>query len=1011
MRILFLHLALASAIVGNAAAVNLNDNTFSTDTNIGSATQYFLEGSTGGTTATWTINPGVTVTGGRFFIGTTATPSDGTATFIVNGGGTLNLDRAGTFNLRLGQNGTSESGILKISNGTTVKLSGSTAGAFQEKTGSSIILDGIGSAFISVGTWDAVNGLFTSQTTTASGVLNSGAIPVTATGGAISVSVNGSFTTLTVVDPNPAACWNFDAPDHLNESYGRASLNLAQSGGTSSWSTRANFGDVLANGLNAPYLTATNQAALQPGSGDFSLSLWSMRTSDNATAAGLLDALSVSAGAGWQLFYQANGTLRMRLDDTLGNTVNADTSASQLSLNTWRNIIVTVDRAAKRARFFVNGTEVAPIGGVNISAVTGPIVPDQNLYIGTLNETNPARGQLDDAAIFNRVLTSAEITAINAGGGTPIRTLYPAGVPVPAVAASPASGSILRNGDSVTLASDAGAVIHYTLDGSDPSASSPVYSTPISLSQTTTVKARVVDGSRLGAITSATYLRIPETPPNVVLIVGDDIGFNDLGCYGAVSAVTPRLDALAGQGQRFTQFTTTGPGDVASQYALLTGRLARRGDLPATVPANSTGIDSREWTLAEAWRKAGHHTAFIGAWHLGDLSGSRPTDQGFAMFHGWPWSPALNPAPAIQENGSPITPVPGDLLDAITTRITNEIAAHSGEPFFLVFQPPTLPATGVSLLGSYGNRLEALDSSVGRILDQLSASNVENHTLVLFLSDGGADRNITTYPGGSNGQMRDGKGSTWEGGVRAPLIARWPGVIPAGDNEAVLWLPDIQRTLIDILHGYQPADRPLDGISRPDVLLGVRTRPDDATTLFLHRHTGSGYVPQAVRIGKWKLHASAINTDPDNTASTSTPLLFDLLVDPTEHVNRAASETGILGSLQQAMGTHEATFSAPVPQLPVAREPILGPVQSSTAQLAGTTATFTFTRPKDALNDHYIVQTGTDLTGWNDLPSAPYITIAAGASADTENVLVTIPLETLGAGSPSFFVRLKAVRP
>jgi hypothetical protein len=345
------------------------------------------------------------------------------------------------------------------------------------------------------------------------------------------------------------------------------------------------------------------------------------------------------------------------------------------------------------------------------------------------------------------------------------------------------------------------------------------------------------------------------------------------------------------------------------------------------------------------------------------------------------------------------------------SRAENEIANHSAEPFLIVFQPPSLPATGTSLLGSYGNWIEALDTATGRLLDQLQASGIADDTLVIFLSDGGANRNVTMFPSGSNGQLRDGKGSTWEGGVRTPLIARWHGVIPAGDNQAVLWLPDLQLTLVDLIDGYQPADRPLDGTKRPDVLLGVRTQPDTASPVFLHRHTGGGYQLQALRSGKWKLHLSAVKTDPENTASTSTPLLFDLLVDPSERINRSGTETTVLAGLQQSAAAHEATFGVPVPQLPAPRGALLGPVQTSTAQLTETTATFIFTRPKDSLNDHYILQSGNDLTGWNDLAIDPYLTVTPGAQMDTESIEISVPLETLGGGSSSFFVRLKAVRP
>lgn len=809
----------------------------------------------------------------------------------------------------------------------------------------------------------------------------------------------------------PAAHWSFDPPDRTAESYGRSTLALAESGGASAWVTRAGFGEALANGVNSRYLTATRQAALDPADGDFSLSLWTRRTSQDGGVAGLLDALSSSAASGWQLFYQANGTLRLRLDDTLGNTINADTAASQITLNSWRNLIVTVDRKSRRARFFMDGAELAPLGGVDIGVLTGPITPDQDLFIGGFNGSDAAKGQLDDVAFFKRVLTAEEIAAISANGGRPVLSVFPPVVLLPAVAFSLPDGSLLRENERLALTSEPGVSIRYTLDGSEPTSDSPLYTGELDLPETTTVRSRVSDGSRLGPVSSATFLRIPENPPNVLVIVADDLGFNDLGAYGAVSVATPRIDQLSYQGQRFTQFTTTGPGDAASQYALLTGRLAKRGNLPAAVSPGLGGIDSREWTLAESFRKSGYHTAFIGVWQLGDTPGSRPGDQGFSLFHGFPWALTADPAPPLLENRTIQSPQPANLMDALVERTENEIAARADQPFFIVFQPPSLPLAGSSLLGTRGHWIEALDAATGRLLDQLDASGVAGETLVVFLSDGGAVRSSGTFPTGSNGQLRDGNGSTWEGGVRGPLITRWPGVIPAGDNFAVIWLPDIHRTLIEIIDGYQATDRPLDGTPRPDVLLGARQRPDDATTIYLHRHTGVSHELQALRQGPWKLHLSTLAADPGNTAPGTAPLLFDLLVDPSERINRASSNTSKLAQLQQSATAHQATFSSLVPQLPPARSGFLGPVSSTAARLTETTATFLFSRPADSLDDHYSVQLSADLDVWTDLPIAPYIIrITAGPNA-TETVELTVPLELLAAPSPRHFVRLKNVRP
>lgn len=230
---------------------------------------------------------------------------------------------------------------------------------------------------------------------------------------------------LALAAQSPDAHWNFDGSttaERLAERYGRATLAANEVNGSSAWSTRTGFGDVLANGSNSPYLAVARQSATDPAAGDFSFSIWAYRSSDDGAAAGIIDALN-GTGTGFQWFYQANGNLRIRLDDHFGNTVNVDTAASQLALNTWRNFIVTVDRVTDRARIYADGVEATAAGGVSISSLSGNLSPDQDLWIGTLNGTTPAKGRLDDPALFKRLLTPQEIAAIQANGGSPVLSL------------------------------------------------------------------------------------------------------------------------------------------------------------------------------------------------------------------------------------------------------------------------------------------------------------------------------------------------------------------------------------------------------------------------------------------------------------------------------------------------------------------------------------------------------------------------------------------------------------
>ncbi len=821
------------------------------------------------------------------------------------------------------------------------------------------------------------------------------------------------FLILPLAAQNPAAHWSFDGgtvAERLQESYGRTELNAAEAGGASSWQPRGGFGETLANGGSASaYLSVPNGPALAMGSGDFSISLWSYRTTGNGATSGLLDSLPGDA-TGWQLFYQANNTIRIRLDDNAGNFLLVDTTGTEVTLDTWKNIIVTVDRAANRAKIFVDGVEATAPGGADISALTGAIDPGQNLWIGTLNGNTAPNGRLDDVAIFNRLLTPQEISSIS--GGATILSLFPASPPLPAITISPASG-LLRPGESVTLSTSGDLPIRYTLDGSDPAEDSPLYTASITSAASGEIRARAFSGDTPGPVASAHFAPVPAAPPNILILVGEAIGFGDLSCYGSVSTSTPHLGALAAQGARFTGLSLTGPGASSTPYALLTGRVPRRAGLPDTVPAHQTGWDRREWTLAEALRKTGYHTAFIGAWQLGSAPGSLPGDQGFALFHGLPWSPALAPAPPLVENDTILDPAPvlSNLPATLAGRVKNHLsAAQNGQPFFLVVHIPELPASGSSLLGPAGDCIEAFDTCAGEILDHLDQLGLADDTLTLFLSSYAADRTSLGPSLGSNAPFRDGAGSTWEGGLRVPAIARWPGVIPAAtDNLAALWLPDLFHSLLAIGQGQAPSARPLDGQPRPETLLAARTRTAADTPMFHHRRSGPTHLVPALRSGPWKLHLSIDNTDPQNPAAGSLPRLHHLEIDPYERINLASTQTSLVTALQASLAGHEATFAAAVPQLPPPAPPFIGEPASSI--LPGGSIAWTLHRPAESLDDRYLVEFSTNLVDWSAEPIHPFIESTVPRDDDTETVTLRIPHDHPLLTGPRAFVRLRSEQP
>jgi arylsulfatase A-like enzyme/Zn-dependent protease with chaperone function len=415
---------------------------------------------------------------------------------------------------------------------------------------------------------------------------------------------------------------------------------------------------------------------------------------------------------------------------------------------------------------------------------------------------------------------------------------------------------------------------------------------------------------------------VAEAPgtPNLLVIVGDGVGFGDLHCYGGVSIATPALDSLAGDGIRFTQFTGTGPGAAAAQFALLTGRVAARSGMGGKPPeAGTSGWQAAEWTLAEMLGRRGYQTAFVGEWLLGDGAGSHPNDQGFELFHGLPFTHAA--APPLVENRDVLDagPAAAAVLPALVERAAAFLAAAPA-PFALVFQPPPLAAAGNSPGGPHGNRLVALDQAAGCLLAALDKRGAADDTLVVFLGIGGAPRSAG---GGSNGLLRDGAGTTWEGGLRGPLLARWPGTIPAGSNNlSLVWLPDLMPTLAALTGGGLASGHPLDGSPRLAALTGAQTRPAGHETVFGYRHHAGRWQIASVRQGKWKSHLAITNIDPENTNPAGGGQLYDLHVDAEERINRAASQPALLAGLAAIAAAAEATLpAAGTSDLPPAGDP------------------------------------------------------------------------------------------
>ncbi len=371
---------------------------------------------------------------------------------------------------------------------------------------------------------------------------------------------------------------------------------------------------------------------------------------------------------------------------------------------------------------------------------------------------------------------------------------------------------------------------------------------------------------------------------NIIVINADDLGYGDLGCYGSKVIATPRMDRMAREGARFTDFYVASPFCSPSRAALLTGRLPARAGVPYVLfSSEHTGLPASEVTIAEVFKSAGYATACVGKWHLGWRQEMRPQQQGFDEFFGLlhtndteEWKVGqpfmqLSMFEALQlRDGDRIVESPVDqamLTQRYTERAVDFIRRNRARPFFLYLAHtmPHIPQyaspafAGKSKDGIYGDSIEELDWSTGQVLDVLKELGLDEHTLVILTSDNGANlRGKKPSPnarfpgrsnGGSNGPSRAGKGSTFEGGICVPCIARWPGKILAGRDEHGVWSTmDLLPTFAKIAGAPLPAGVTLDGRDASNTPLGSASQ-EESPHLFHY----FGVQLQAVREGPWKL--------------------------------------------------------------------------------------------------------------------------------------------------------------
>jgi len=423
---------------------------------------------------------------------------------------------------------------------------------------------------------------------------------------------------------------------------------------------------------------------------------------------------------------------------------------------------------------------------------------------------------------------------------------------------------------------------------------------------------------RVAGTNRATASDAAGRPPNVIIVFCDDLGYGDVGCFGATRIATPNVDRLAAEGRKFTNFYVASPLCSPSRAALMTGCYPARVGLANFVlrPDARRGLAPTEITIAEVLKSRGYATCAIGKWHLGFLDGFVPNAQGFDHYFGlyhnldkWETkhfddkggTPLLRNGKVVERPADKDT-----LVQKYTAEAVQFIRDHKGGPF-LLYLAHTMPHTplgaseqfrGTSRCGPYGDAVQEIDWGVGELVRTLRDLGLEKDTLLVFTSDNGP----APVEGASAGPLRGRKNTTYEGGMRVPAIFWGPGRVPAGTvcGEVAATM-DFLVTFGRLAGAAPPADRVIDGKDIRPLLFGEAGARSPYDAFFYHNGNG---VLEAVRAGRWKLRIARPKGRKQKKPPAPVVELFDLKTDVGESKNLADQHPDVVARLKTLMQAH-----------------------------------------------------------------------------------------------------------